>query len=123
MATRDTMRLLVVGAEAQTDDVLDGYLALAAVRLDVTEWGTAYTQATALLAGHLMQRVLGTGAGAGSVAPGNIMSEKAGGLARSYGSVAGSTSDAALLTTQAGAEFVALRDSTILGARVLTLSG
>jgi hypothetical protein len=115
VATLDVFRDLVAAAAAETDDAkLTRYLGYAAARLDSDGWGTMYEQACCLLAGHLLVR--GSLAGAGGAAAGGVAAESAGGMSRSYGSVAGSMSDADLLTTAPGADFVALRKSWILGS-------
>lgn len=123
MATRDMMRDLVAAAAAETDDdKLDRFLSYAVARLDRDEWGAAYTQAVCYLAGHLYTRGSSAAVGGGGGAAGGITAESAGGMSRSYGGISGLTSDAELLTTAAGADFVALRKSHVLGARAFLLT-
>ncbi len=122
MATRDMLRDLVAACAAETDDdKLDRFIAYAVTRLDRTEWGNAYTQAVCYLAGHLYTRGSTAAVGGGGGAVGGVTAESAGGMSRSYGGVSGAQSDAELLTTAAGADFVALRKSHVLGARAVLL--
>jgi hypothetical protein len=98
---------------ALSDATLDEWLADAVTEMEVSEWPAAvYPRACCYLAGHLYLRTVlgasGSGAGAGAVT-----AESAGGMSRSYGSIAGSTADAELLTTAPGAEYVRLRKAHI----------
>ena len=106
-------RRLVAGIDALLDADINEAIDIAMTRIDSTEWGAMYSQAVALMAGHILQRVSVPGA---TVAAGGIASESAGGLSRSYGSVGGAHE---MATTQAGSDYLALQRRTILPARIV----
>jgi hypothetical protein len=119
VAALDFLKLFVAGAAVgRSDPELNTAIGYAAARLDPEAWGDSYEAASAYLAGHMLLRSKATLSGSGA---GAVTAEATGGLSRSYAQVVGDLSDAALLTTAPGAEFVQLRRMCIAPAFLIEM--
>lgn len=108
------VRALCSGLADVTDATIQTAIDAAYTRLDPSEWGQLYSQAVALMAGHILHR---SGAVTGAtVGAGTLTAQSTGSLSESYGGRT-SSADAEMLSTQPGADYVALRKRIILGAR------
>ncbi len=122
--TRDLLRILCPDVAGETDDRIDTFLTVAAVRLDAPCFGALFEQATIYLAAHLLLRnpAGGTGGAAvGGLGGGPVSSRKTGDEAISFGSPAAATGsvalgDADLLETHYGKQFLAIRDTRACAA-------
>ena len=121
MATLDTFKLLVAETAGVADGTLSQFLALAALRLDATQWGGVYEQGVCYLAGHLLcLSPSNPRRPSSSTHAGGVTGESAGGLSRSYGALTTrTTEEAALALTDPGREFLALRSQTVIGAQII----
>jgi hypothetical protein len=123
-ATRDLLRTLCPDVAGETDDRIDTFLTVAAQRLNPPCFGALFQQATIYLAAHLLLRspAGGTGGAAvGGLGGGPVTSRKTGDEAISFGSPAAATgtvalSDADLLETHYGKQFLAIRDTRACSA-------
>jgi len=116
------IKLLVRGAAALDDDVLEAYIALAEEEVcDDAFPATVRPKAVALLAGHMLQRISDSGGGGGGGA-GGVTSVKDGDLSRGYGAPATSTADSGYATTQAGMDYLRLIRSNIAAVYTTTLA-
>jgi len=121
--TVETMRRLIPACAAETDGVLEAWIADAVERMNRLAWGTALAKGAVYLAGHLYLRSRATLTQTGG---GAVSSESAGGMSRGYAAVPGWLSDAGLLTTGPGVEFVTLRNEAcgpFVGIDVLDTTG
>lgn len=104
-----------IAPELADSDRRDTFLELAAARLTSGRWGSMYVQAVCYLAAHMLTLSPAADDGSGaSRAAGPVTSKGAGDLSIAYGSVSPGTismSDAALLTTPYGREFLAIRNT------------
>jgi hypothetical protein len=105
-------RALVDEFSAVADATVEIFIAQAALRMDSGIWGNVYSQANVYLAAHMMKLSPSYGGGS-SAAGGALTSQRDGDLARNYAAppTTSSLSDAYLLRTAYGAEFLYLRNS------------
>lgn len=113
-STRTLMKALVAGLDAVDPETLDTYISIAARRVDAAEFGVVYEDAVALYAGHLYQRKNRTQYSHGV---GALTSKSTGPLSESYGS--GAQGDEDFKTTPAGVDYIALRNTHVMGIRMV----
>lgn len=93
---------------------VNAFITIATRRVSACAWGENATYATALLTAHMIASTGGIG-GSGGGAGGALTSESVGEISRSFGTIGSpDSSDAEYLTTRYGAEYVALRNQTIV---------
>jgi hypothetical protein len=123
-ASLDLLRVLCPDLSGEADDRVETFLTVAAQRLNPPCFGGLFQQATIYLAAHLLLRspTGGTGGVAvGGLGGGPVTSRKTGDEAISFGSPAAATgtvalSDADLVETHYGKQFLAIRDTRACAA-------
>ena len=103
----DQMRRFVPACAAETDTVLNLWLADAVKRMNRVMWGEDLQPGACYLAGHLYLRAQWSASQHGA---GTVTSEGTGGMSMGFSTLPGRLTDADLQTTIPGAQYVALRD-------------